>query len=163
MWAASSFSSIEKGFLQVNIPCENRVEKDANSPHLEHTKILPKQVHHEVEYMPIYEYRCDSCGHEMEKMQKLADDPLKDCPSCNEPTLKKLISAVGFRLKGEGWYETDFKTGDKKNLAGDSGDKGDSSGGSADSKSSSSESSDTGSSKTSKSADKPASSSAASA
>lgn len=68
--------------------------------------------------MPIYEYRCESCGHEMEVMQKLADDPLKDCPDCEQPALKKLISAVAFRLKGSGWYETDFKTGDeKKNLA----------------------------------------------
>lgn len=71
--------------------------------------------------MPIYEYRCNSCGHEMEVMQKLADDPLKDCPNCAQPELKKLISAVGFRLKGEGWYETDFKTGDKKKNLADGG------------------------------------------
>ena len=64
--------------------------------------------------MPIYEYRCESCGHEFEKMQKLADAPLTDCPACGRPTLKKLISAAGFRLKGSGWYETDFKKGDKK-------------------------------------------------
>lgn len=64
--------------------------------------------------MPIYEYRCESCGHELEKMQKLADAPLTDCPACGRPDLKKVISAVGFRLKGGGWYETDFKTGDKK-------------------------------------------------
>lgn len=69
--------------------------------------------------MPIYEYRCESCGHELEKMQKLADAPLTDCPACGQPTLKKLISAAGFRLKGSGWYETDFKKGDKKNLHGD--------------------------------------------
>lgn len=68
--------------------------------------------------MPIYEYRCGSCDHQLEVMQKLADDPLKDCPECKQPALKKLISAVGFRLKGSGWYETDFKTGEKKkNLA----------------------------------------------
>ena len=85
--------------------------------------------------MPIYEYRCDSCGHELEAMQKIADDPLTDCPECNQPELKKLISAVAFRLKGSGWYETDFKSGDnKKNLA-DSGEKGDKSDKSSDSKS----------------------------
>lgn len=64
--------------------------------------------------MPIYEYRCGSCGHDLEAFQKMSDPPLTDCPACNEPALKKLISAVGFRLKGGGWYETDFKTGDKK-------------------------------------------------
>jgi putative FmdB family regulatory protein len=73
--------------------------------------------------MPIYEYRCDSCGHELEKLQKLADEPLTDCPECGRATLKRLISAAGFRLKGGGWYETDFKTGEKKrNLHGE-GDK----------------------------------------
>ncbi len=66
--------------------------------------------------MPIYEYRCESCGHELEKMQKLSDAPLTECPACGQPTLKKLISVAGFRLKGSGWYETDFKKGDKKNL-----------------------------------------------
>ena len=71
--------------------------------------------------MPIYEYRCDSCGHEMEKLQRMSDDPLTDCPACDKPELKKLISAAGFRLKGGGWYETDFKSGKKKNLSGDSG------------------------------------------
>ena len=69
--------------------------------------------------MPIYEYRCERCGHELEKLQKLAEAPLTECPACGEPTLKKLISAAGFRLKGGGWYETDFKTGGKKNLHGD--------------------------------------------
>ena len=64
--------------------------------------------------MPIYEYRCEGCGHELEKLQKLADAPLTDCPACGQPTLKKLMSAAGFRLKGSGWYETDFKQGDKK-------------------------------------------------
>jgi putative FmdB family regulatory protein len=73
--------------------------------------------------MPIYEYRCEHCGHELEKMQKLADAPLTDCPECGQPTLKKLISAVGFRLKGSGWYETDFKKGDKKKNLHDTGDK----------------------------------------
>ncbi|MEZ5593185.1 MAG: zinc ribbon domain-containing protein [Gammaproteobacteria bacterium] len=67
--------------------------------------------------MPIYEYHCDSCGHELEVMQKLADAPLTDCPECETSALRKKISAVGFRLKGSGWYETDFKSGNKKNLA----------------------------------------------
>ncbi len=64
--------------------------------------------------MPIYEYRCNTCNHELEIIQKLSDPELSDCPACGEPKLKKLISAVGFRLKGSGWYETDFKSGDKK-------------------------------------------------
>lgn len=67
--------------------------------------------------MPIYEYRCESCGHHLEVLQKLSDAPLTDCPGCNKPQLRKQISAVGFRLKGGGWYETDFKSGGKKNLA----------------------------------------------
>ncbi len=73
--------------------------------------------------MPIYEYRCESCGHELEKMQKLADPPLTTCPACGQPALKKLISAAGFRLKGGGWYETDFKKGDKKKNLHDTGEK----------------------------------------
>lgn len=56
----------------------------------------------------------------MEALQKISDAPLQDCPACNQPELQKLISAAGFRLKGSGWYETDFKSGNKKNLAGDS-------------------------------------------
>lgn len=71
--------------------------------------------------MPIYEYRCDACGYELEAMQKMADAALTECPACNKSTLKKLISAAGFRLKGGGWYETDFKSGSKKNVAGDGG------------------------------------------
>jgi len=70
--------------------------------------------------MPIYEYRCDQCGHELEKLQKMNEDPLKDCPACEKPELRKLISAAAFRLKGAGWYETDFKQGNKRNIA-DSG------------------------------------------
>lgn len=61
--------------------------------------------------MPFYEYRCDSCGHEMEAMQKMSDAPLTDCPACEKPDLVKLISAAGFQLKGAGWYQTDFKGG----------------------------------------------------
>ncbi len=70
--------------------------------------------------MPIYEYQCQACGHELEALQKMSDAPLVDCPECNKAELKKKISAAGFRLAGSGWYETDFKSGKKKNLAGDS-------------------------------------------
>ncbi len=63
--------------------------------------------------MPIYEYRCDSCGHDLEVLQKMSDEPLRDCPECTEPALRKLVSAAGFRLKGTGWYATDFKNGSK--------------------------------------------------
>lgn len=68
--------------------------------------------------MPIYEYRCKSCGHELEKLQRMSDDALTDCPACEKPDLQRLISAAGFRLKGSGWYETDFKTGKKRNVIG---------------------------------------------
>jgi putative FmdB family regulatory protein len=59
--------------------------------------------------MPIYEYQCSECGHELEKLQKLGDPPLSECPACGRPALSKRVSAAGFRLKGGGWYETDFK------------------------------------------------------
>ena len=73
--------------------------------------------------MPIYEYQCKACSHELEVIQKINEEPLKFCPECGKPELTKLISAAGFRLKGEGWYETDFKSGDKKkNIAGDKSD-----------------------------------------
>ena len=68
--------------------------------------------------MPIYEYRCENCGHELEAVQKISDSPLVKCPSCDADALKKRISASGFRLKGGGWYETDFKSGKKKNVSG---------------------------------------------
>ena len=67
--------------------------------------------------MPIYEYRCAGCGYEMDKLQKISDPPLTDCPACGRTALQKLVSAAGFRLKGGGWYETDFKSGKKKNVA----------------------------------------------
>lgn len=67
--------------------------------------------------MPIYEYECTACGHLLEKLQKVSEPPLSQCPECNEASLQKLISAAGFRLSGGGWYETDFKTGNKKNLS----------------------------------------------
>ena len=103
--------------------------------------------------MPIYEYQCEACDHRMEKLQKLSDEPLKVCPICNEPMLNKLVSAAGFRLKGGGWYETDFKTGKKKNVAGDNPNSTDSSGSSgSDSGSGSGSGSDTSSKSSSSSA-----------
>jgi putative FmdB family regulatory protein len=66
--------------------------------------------------MPIYEYVCDDCGFEKDIIQKMSEAPLKDCPSCDAVSFRKRISAGGFRLAGTGWYETDFKTGKKKNL-----------------------------------------------
>ncbi|PCJ37390.1 MAG: transcriptional regulator [Cellvibrionales bacterium] len=69
--------------------------------------------------MPIYEYQCESCKETHEALQKLSDALLTECPSCGEQALKKQVTASAFRLSGSGWYETDFKTGDKKkNLAG---------------------------------------------
>ena len=64
--------------------------------------------------MPIYEYRCEGCGHELEVIQKMSEAVLRDCPQCGEPRLKKLVSAAGFQLKGTGWYATDFKDSGKK-------------------------------------------------
>ena len=66
--------------------------------------------------MPIYEYQCAHCGHRMEALQKVSDAPLLDCPECGHSSLQRLLSAPAFRLKGGGWYETDFKDGKKKNL-----------------------------------------------
>jgi len=67
--------------------------------------------------MPIYEYKCTKCDHTLEALQKMSDPPLRKCPECGKRALEKLVSAASFRLKGGGWYETDFKTGDKKQLA----------------------------------------------
>ena len=64
--------------------------------------------------MPIYEYRCSDCGHRLEALQRLADSPMLVCPSCGKESLVKLISAVGFQLKGSGWYATDFKNSGAK-------------------------------------------------
>ncbi|HMB58361.1 MAG TPA: zinc ribbon domain-containing protein [Xanthomonadales bacterium] len=97
--------------------------------------------------MPIYEYRCQQCGHELEKLQRMSDDALTDCPECGKSTLRRLISAAGFRLKGAGWYETDFKQGNKRNLA-------DGGGGSESSPSSTPASSDTDTPKKEKTGDK---------
>jgi len=67
--------------------------------------------------VPIYEYRCESCEHRLEKLQKMSEGDLLDCPECKRPALKRLVSAAAFRLKGAGWYETDFKKDNKRNLA----------------------------------------------
>ena len=68
--------------------------------------------------MPIYEYQCDECEHKLEALQKISDDPLKQCPECGQDGLRKLVSAAAFRLSGSGWYETDFKDKkEQKNLA----------------------------------------------
>ena len=97
--------------------------------------------------MPIYEYQCTDCGFEKDVLQKMSDPVLSECPTCHEQSFIKLISAPSFRLKGEGWYETDFKTGDKKNLASSDADSpsspasGSSDGGSASASSTSSNSS----------------------
>ena len=71
--------------------------------------------------MPIYEYQCQSCSHRLEKLQKMSEEAPVDCPECEQPTLKRLVSAAAFRLKGSGWYETDFKRDNKRNLADASG------------------------------------------
>ena len=59
--------------------------------------------------MPIYEYRCEACGHQEEFLQRVSEPPLTECPVCRKPTFHKLLSAAGFQLKGSGWYATDFK------------------------------------------------------
>lgn len=69
--------------------------------------------------MPIYAYACKTCEHTLDVLQKIADEPLVDCPECGGPALKRLITAPRFRLKGQGWYETDFKKDNQRNLAGD--------------------------------------------
>jgi putative FmdB family regulatory protein len=61
--------------------------------------------------MPIYAYKCESCGHALDVLQKMSDAPLTDCPSCGAPALAKQVTAAGFQLKGSGWYVTDFKSG----------------------------------------------------
>jgi len=68
--------------------------------------------------MPIYEYECSDCGHRLEIMQKMSDSPLTECPDCSKESLRKLVSAAGFRLKGNGWYATDFKGGGTSSKSG---------------------------------------------
>ncbi|HXU51943.1 MAG TPA: zinc ribbon domain-containing protein [Casimicrobiaceae bacterium] len=75
--------------------------------------------------MPIYEYACSACGHELEALQKLSDPKLVTCPVCHRDTLAKKVSAAGFQLKGSGWYVTDFRNGSKPAKAGDAASKGD--------------------------------------
>lgn len=64
--------------------------------------------------MPIYAYKCTSCEHEQDVLQKISDEPLRVCPACNEPSFSKQVTAAGFQLKGSGWYVTDFRDGGKK-------------------------------------------------
>ena len=104
--------------------------------------------------MPFYEYQCSACGEQTEVMQKISDKPLRKCPECGKNTLVKLISAPVFRLKGSGWYETDFKSENdkKRSLAGDES--------AADSKSSDKTSEKSADKSADKPADKPAEKSA---
>jgi putative FmdB family regulatory protein len=64
--------------------------------------------------MPIYQYKCEQCGEQKEALQKISDTPLVDCPACNSPSLRKQVTAAAFKLKGTGWYETDFKNSGAK-------------------------------------------------
>ena len=66
--------------------------------------------------MPIYEYLCGACGHVLDALQKVSEDPLTYCPECGKQELKRQLSAPAFRLKGGGWYETDFKDKNRKNV-----------------------------------------------
>ncbi len=61
--------------------------------------------------MPIYAYKCESCGHAKDVLQKISDAPLTECPACGKPTFNKQLTAAGFQLKGSGWYATDFRGG----------------------------------------------------
>ncbi len=74
--------------------------------------------------MPFYDYKCQACEHQFEALQKISDPLLTECPECHSDSLRKMVSAPAFRLSGSGWYETDFKSGNKKNIAGDSSDSG---------------------------------------
>ncbi|MFT4720552.1 MAG: putative FmdB family regulatory protein [Candidatus Azotimanducaceae bacterium] len=107
--------------------------------------------------MPIYEYQCEECGHKLEKLMKLSDPAPVTCPACEEPGLKKQVSAAAFRLKGSGWYETDFKTGSKKNISHGAGGSSDSSGGDSGSSSSSGDKASTAGKSSESSSNKPAS------
>jgi putative FmdB family regulatory protein len=76
--------------------------------------------------MPIYEYRCASCGHQQEYLQRVSDPQLTDCPECRQSTYSKLVTAAGFQLKGNGWYVTDFRNnGAKPKSGGDKAGEGD--------------------------------------
>ena len=78
--------------------------------------------------MPLYEYRCSSCGHQQEFLQKWSDTPLSTCTQCGKDTFRKLLSAAGFQLKGSGWYATDFKNNGTKPAAKSDASKGESKG-----------------------------------
>lgn len=69
--------------------------------------------------MPIYGYACTECGHTLDALQKMSDEPLVECPECEKPALKRQLSAPRFRLAGKGWYETDFKADNQRNIAGE--------------------------------------------
>ena len=94
--------------------------------------------------MPIYEYRCSSCGFQKEYLQKVADPVLSVCPECGKNTFSKMLSAAGFQLKGSGWYATDFKNSGSKPAAKTSAEAGDKGGAKAESKDSGSGKSDSG-------------------
>jgi putative FmdB family regulatory protein len=71
--------------------------------------------------MPIYAYKCESCGHTKDVLQKISDDPLTACPQCGAPQFQKQVTAAGFQLKGSGWYVTDFRGGSSAAPAADDG------------------------------------------
>ena len=73
--------------------------------------------------MPIYEYRCEACGHQEEFLQKISEPHFTECPVCHKPTFNKMLSAAGFQLKGSGWYATDFKGKGSTKPAGKAGEK----------------------------------------
>jgi len=83
-------------------------------PTIKHSAIIPHFEISRNKSMPFYEYQCTNCGHKLEALQKISDKPLTQCPNCEMATLKKLVTAAAFRLKGSGWYETDFKNSGKK-------------------------------------------------
>ncbi|MDR5853554.1 zinc ribbon domain-containing protein [Caballeronia sp. LZ062] len=85
--------------------------------------------------MPIYAYRCASCGHEKDVLQKLSDAPLTQCPACGKDAFSKQVTAAGFQLKGSGWYVTDFRGGSNGSAAPKSGDNAQAASGSGDSNS----------------------------
>ena len=87
--------------------------------------------------MPIYAYKCESCGHAKDVLQKISDAPLTVCPQCGQPTFKKQVTAAGFQLKGSGWYVTDFRGGNSTGVPApktDGGEAGAGNGNSGDSK-----------------------------
>lgn len=98
--------------------------------------------------MPIYPYSCEQCGHEFEVLQKISEDPLKECPQCGQSSLRKRLTAPAFHLKGTGWYETDFKNAGKDKDTKDKSEKAGSEGKKEDKKSEKSEGAKTSDTKT---------------